>query len=306
MTEAIEYDREIKQIFNSTAYYVRASTTTTTLHVEVEQIDNGHKWKNRFVKSHIEEMTSKTGNYISFDRFCEMMNSALQRNNDGSVYIDLLTWQDLEILKARKAAHKGQEPSQQLNATHRTKNKRYIILTYVAEYDRVHYPLCLKLDDNSTLSKVDRIKKKSNPKSRPNNKNNTNINNKRCAMNNPKSRPTNINNKRCAMKTARQLLAHSIASSSSSSSSSSSQSSLTSSPQSSFNHPQQIRNPKAIQYESQQSQNSQNNKKHYRSTPNLNEDENVNNQRHRQSMTSYQSPKNKAVNNINAEKLSAL
>ena len=150
MTTAIEYNREIKQIFNNTAYYVRALTNTnTSLYVEVEQINNGNKWNNRFVKSHIEEMTNKTGNYISFDRFCEMINSALQRNNNGSVYIDLLTWQDLEILKARKATQKEQK--QQLNATHRTKNKRYIILTYIGQYDRVHYPLCLKLDDQQSL-----------------------------------------------------------------------------------------------------------------------------------------------------------
>ena len=190
MTEAIEYNHEIKQIFNNTTYYVRATTTSTTLYVEVEQLDNSHKWNNRFVKSHIEEMTSKTGNYISFDRFCEMIKSALQRNNDGSVYIDLLTWQDLEILKARKAVQKGQKPSQELNATHRTKNKRYIILTYVAKYDRVHYPLCLKLDDNSTKNKSNKSNKS--------------------------------NNKQCAKKTAHQLLTHSISSSLSSSSSPSS------------------------------------------------------------------------------------
>ena len=229
-------------------------------------------------------MTSKTGNYISFDRFCEMMDSALQRNNDGSVFLDLLTWQDLEILKARKAAKAGQEPSQQLNATHRTKNKRYIILTYVAEYDRVHYPLALKLDDNSTISKVDKIKNKS------------------------KARSNHNNNKRCAIKTARQLLSHTIASTASSSS----QSSLTSSPQSSFNHPQQIRNNRAIQHQhqSQQAQNAQNSrngiKKHYRSTPNLNDDgDNGKNQRQRQSIV-HINRLNSKVNDVNNEKLSAL
>merc|ERR1712228_16550 len=126
--------------------------------------------------SYIEEITSKTGNFKTFDKFCRMIYSALESNN-SSVFIDLLTYQDLEILKARKATKSGQEPPS-LNATQRTKNKRYLILTYVVEFDRVHYPLALKLDENSIID----------------------------------------NRNKCAMETAHKLLSYSNSSTSSSSS----------------------------------------------------------------------------------------
>ena len=274
MNSEIEYECELKQTFNNSSYYVRALSKDTTLYVEVEQINNGYKWKNQFINSYVEEMTSKTGNFKTFDKFCRMIYSALKSNNNGTVFIDLLSYQDLEILKARKAAKAGIEPQQTLNATHRTRNKRYLILTYVVEFDRVHYPLALKLDESSTKNK----------------------NNK------------NKNNKRCATETARQLLQSSI-SSSNSSSSTSLHSSLTSSPQSSTNNNNNNNNdnqhPNNIQSKQIENKRINNIKKHYRSTPNLNNDDNtnannkqnINKQQQQQSMTSYQSPKNKNISN---------
>merc|ERR1719410_3092099 len=141
------YERELKHKFNDSIYYVRSLRQDKNLHVEVEQAETGYKWKNQFANSYIEEITSKTGNFKPFDKFCRMIYSALESNN-SSVFIDLLTYQDLEILKTRKATKSGQDPPS-LNATHRTKNKRYLILTYVVEFDRVHYPLALKLDETS-------------------------------------------------------------------------------------------------------------------------------------------------------------
>jgi len=151
-------------------------------------------------------MTSKTGNFKSFDKFCRMMYSSLESNNNGSVFIDLLTYQDLEILKSRKAAKSGQEPTT-LNATQRTKNKRYLILTYVVEFDRVHYPLALKMDDSSVQDQ-----------------------NRNPNANQRASRKQS--HERGAAETARKLL---NASASSSQSSSSNSSSRTASPRSSAN-----------------------------------------------------------------------
>eukprot|EP01084_Bolivina_argentea_P043083 79409_1 len=191
MTDMV-WDQELKHKFNNATYYVRASCRDRTLYVEVEQEDSGHKWKNQFIHSYIEEMTTKTGNFKTFDKFCRMIYSALQSNDNGSVFIDLLTYQDLEILKARKAAKAGNE-TQSLNVTHRTKNKRYLILTYVVEFDRVHYPLALKLDEHS----VDNQSVSSNAKSR-------------------KQLQQNVS----SMNTARKLLSHASSPSSTASSSS--------------------------------------------------------------------------------------
>jgi hypothetical protein len=71
-----------------------------------------------------------------------MLLSALKQGSD-SVFADLLTYADLEMLKARKekAANGGFQRALPPN------NKRYLILTYAAEFDRVHFPLPLLFEE---------------------------------------------------------------------------------------------------------------------------------------------------------------
>ena len=49
----------------------------------------------------VEEITLKAGNFKKFGVFIKMLMSALDKEND-SVYVDVLTYSDLEALKARK------------------------------------------------------------------------------------------------------------------------------------------------------------------------------------------------------------
>ncbi len=76
-------------------------------------------------------MTSKTGNFKKFAVFIRMLSSALSRTSDV-VFIDLLTSADLELLKARKSG----APSASSTSS-ATSNKRYLILTYMVEFDRL-------------------------------------------------------------------------------------------------------------------------------------------------------------------------
>lgn len=76
-------------------------------------------------------MTLKTGNFKKFSLFIKMLSTALNKQSD-TVFIDLLTYADLEALKQRKL-----QGNTQLNATtNNNNNKRYLILTYVAEFDK--------------------------------------------------------------------------------------------------------------------------------------------------------------------------
>ena len=68
------------------------------------------------------------------------------------LFVDLLTYSDLELLKARKNG--GTLPSSSSSASSSSSssssalaNKRYVILTYSGEFDRVHYPLPLVHED---------------------------------------------------------------------------------------------------------------------------------------------------------------
>lgn len=83
--------------------------------------------------------------------FVKMLLSALKQASD-SVFVDLLTYQDLELLKSRKAG--GQAPPPR---TQPPNNKRYLIMTYAAEFDRVHYPLPLLYEEHPDPQHLKRI-----------------------------------------------------------------------------------------------------------------------------------------------------
>jgi coiled-coil domain-containing protein 61 len=87
----------------------------------------------------------KAGNLKKFAVFTKMLASAFSKDTE-SVIVDILTFTDLELLKARKT---GTSTNNLASTSTNTKQfqKRYVILTYCAEFDRVHYPLPLSFED---------------------------------------------------------------------------------------------------------------------------------------------------------------
>lgn len=86
----------------------------------------------------VEEITQRAGSFKKFAVFLQMLRSALEEGG-SSVSLDILTYADLQALKRRKA---GQTESGAASAGS-VNNKRYIIVTYESQFDRVHYPLPL-------------------------------------------------------------------------------------------------------------------------------------------------------------------
>lgn len=105
-----------------------------------------------FTYQDIENLTHKTGNYKQFDVFVAMLQSGLLKvtvtflslhqiyidlvikNNlqtSESITLDLLTFEDLELLRSRKI------DSSSISAiSNKANNRRYLILTYTVEFDR--------------------------------------------------------------------------------------------------------------------------------------------------------------------------
>lgn len=143
----------IELSLHSTDYIVNLSSPQDdTLRIAAEEKLTGNIWKNEFTSKYIEEITQKTGSPKKYPIFLKMLVSALKQDND-SVYMDILTYQDLELLKSRKASNtSGATPTSNTSITKPGKtpsnNKRYIILTYSGEFERVHYPLPLSFVDN--------------------------------------------------------------------------------------------------------------------------------------------------------------
>jgi coiled-coil domain-containing protein 61 len=107
------------------------------LSIIIEKDDTGEQWKGEFSTRYVEDVTQRTGNSKKFSVFTKMLLSALHQSSD-SVYVDILTFADLEALRT-KAARKAPSSS----TSSKDNNKRYLILTYAAEFDKVNYPLPL-------------------------------------------------------------------------------------------------------------------------------------------------------------------
>ncbi|OQS07446.1 viable flagellar protein number 3 [Thraustotheca clavata] len=136
--------------FHGVEYSVNIWVHREELHVQVEEeslkstsvVD---RWGGHFPAVYVEELTKKTGNFKRFYTFVNMLVSALNHKSD-SVFIDLLTYSDLELYRKRKLGKSTLADSGATSA--HSNNKRYLILTYAVEFDRVHYPLPLNYIDN--------------------------------------------------------------------------------------------------------------------------------------------------------------
>ncbi|XP_032812093.2 centrosomal protein CCDC61 isoform X1 [Petromyzon marinus] len=146
---------------------VRMEAGGSSLNVEVQDPYSGDCWRADFQPSYVEDLTHKTGNFKQFSVFCSMLESAITQSSE-SVSLDLLTYADLERMRSRKsgpamrsalhpsaAAAAATTPSGAANPA--LSSKRYLILIYTVEFDRIHYPLALGYagrPDTATLQRA--------------------------------------------------------------------------------------------------------------------------------------------------------
>ncbi|XP_069764929.1 centrosomal protein CCDC61 isoform X2 [Narcine bancroftii] len=127
-------------VFRGIEYIVTMMVAGDVLEVQVEDRLTSEQWRGEFEAVYIEDVTHKTGNFKQFSIFCNMLESAITKSSE-SVTLDLLTYSDLEMLRNRKAGvgmrQMAPPKSGPLSA------KRYLILIYSVEFDRIHYPLPL-------------------------------------------------------------------------------------------------------------------------------------------------------------------
>jgi coiled-coil domain-containing protein 61 len=77
-------------------------STNQRLFIEVEEKLTGELWRGDFPSKYIEEISGKTGNPKKFIIFCRMLLTSLKGENPKSLFVDLLTYQDLEALKTKR------------------------------------------------------------------------------------------------------------------------------------------------------------------------------------------------------------
>jgi coiled-coil domain-containing protein 61 len=135
--------------------------------IELGEMYSADTWRGVFESSYIEDLTRKTGNYKSFQIFVNMLKTALKKESN-TVSIDILTYADLEALRAKKSSSNNNNNYNQNNvssvSSNLTSNKRFLILTYNVEFDRINYPLQLnyqgKTDIHLLLDTIKKLKAK--------------------------------------------------------------------------------------------------------------------------------------------------
>nr|XP_044989673.1 centrosomal protein CCDC61-like isoform X2 [Jaculus jaculus] len=130
---------QVDYVFRGVEHVVRVVVSGQALELEVEDRMTADQWRGEFDASFIEDLTHKTGNFKQFNIFCNMLESALTQSSE-SVTLDLLTYTDLESLRSRKL---GGRPGALAPRSAQLNSKRYLILIYSVEFDRIHYPLPL-------------------------------------------------------------------------------------------------------------------------------------------------------------------
>ncbi|CAH1964352.1 unnamed protein product [Acanthoscelides obtectus] len=120
--------------FHAQEYLFKMNIVCNNLEILITDKSSGEEWQCSYDAAYIENLTQKTGNFKQFDVFIAMIKSGLLRTSE-SVTLDLLTFDDLELLRSRKITK---------NVGANTNNRRYLIVTYVVEFDKIRYPLPLE------------------------------------------------------------------------------------------------------------------------------------------------------------------
>ena len=133
---------QIDYIVSVSVYRVSSFDPECRIIIDVESKLQGLIWRGEYKQKYIEEITNKAGNFKKFSVFMKMVLAALKREQSDEVIIDLLTQQDLALIKARKQNPGVQQDSLDHTSVDPTV-RRYLILTLNGEFEKVHYPLPL-------------------------------------------------------------------------------------------------------------------------------------------------------------------
>ncbi|CAK71889.1 unnamed protein product (macronuclear) [Paramecium tetraurelia] len=132
-------------------YLINIQANDHLLYIELESKYAPQIWKNTYTIDYIEELTRKTGNQKKFNVFLSMLQTAIQKTNEN-IFFEILTYQDLENLKQQK--QQNQSHISRTSSTNSKINKRYLILSYKNDLEKVHYPLALNYEEHIENSRL--------------------------------------------------------------------------------------------------------------------------------------------------------
>lgn len=129
------------------SYIVTTRASIQGLFIEVEDKLNGDFWDHFYEPSFIENIAAKSGNAKRYNVFCKMLLTALKGTSE-SLQLDFITHQDIEMQQLRKGVSISRATDPKII------KKRYLIMSYIAEFDKVLYPIPLIFNEAPTTERL--------------------------------------------------------------------------------------------------------------------------------------------------------
>ncbi|KAK2963289.1 putative variable flagellar number 3 [Blattamonas nauphoetae] len=144
-TESFEWSSETKE------YVIDLEYDTNSLSINALNQTDGSAWRSAFTSKEIEEITLNTGNFKKFTVFVKMLIQSFSEDSD-TLAIDILNYEELKNLRKNK-----RKPSPNPTSSN---NNLFVILSYVTNFDKVHYVLCLAFTEEASSTSLNlQIKK---------------------------------------------------------------------------------------------------------------------------------------------------
>jgi cell division protein FtsB len=137
-------------------------SSNESLVISITKESTNEIWKGKYTNNYVEEITKKTGNFKKFSIFIEMLFSAIKMSSK-TVALDLLTLEDVQKLKENSDENERIGTADSNRSNKSSRKKLFLILTYSAAFDRVHYPLPLTFqgfeDEMDSIAVVEKLEK---------------------------------------------------------------------------------------------------------------------------------------------------
>ena len=127
-------------IFKEIEYLASLKAVSDILTVSLVDAKNSSTWIGSFTSKAIEKLSAKAGSEKTFSVFCKLLYTAFQGKNQD-LHLDFYSYQDLECIRNRMPLTTSLNPSQ----------KKYLIISYITDFDKIHYPLPLIIEDTEQI-----------------------------------------------------------------------------------------------------------------------------------------------------------
>jgi len=142
----MECNREFKFTCRGKDYEGQLSSEHDHFFLLIKDAQSNSAWANDFSADYINQITKKTGNTKTFSVFLKLLCTSLEATHPA-LRVDFLSYQDIESLRS---GHKLQECLSDYQV-----GKKYLILSYITEFEKAHYPLPLLLQEEVEYSEKD-------------------------------------------------------------------------------------------------------------------------------------------------------